>query len=170
MNVQQDASQTVALDVAADTSPSSAAPTTTYSIRLTCQQRDWLVEAAQARGWTPTALIRIATLEKAAHILNISKPTTFNFKEVASMAAERLAKPRYVLQHDEATDSWFWPPDGPGEYQVAPDSLSPQELVRIKEAARYGGIEFLKLFFDFCEGVLAPEPQRTEPIDPGLDS
>jgi uncharacterized protein (DUF1778 family) len=151
-----------------ETASTGGVATITYSIRLTDQQRDRLVEAAQVRGWTPTALIRIAALEKAAHILNISRPTTFNFKQAASLAADHLAKPRLVLQHDEATDSWF--SEVNEKLQVDPPSLSAPELARIKRAAHLGGNEFLNLVVDFCEGLLAPEPQLTEPLDPGLDS
>ena len=49
----------------------------TFSTRLTPEQRDRIVEAAEIRSWTPSNLIRVAALEKAAHILNVSKPTKF---------------------------------------------------------------------------------------------
>ena len=43
-----------------------AKETTTFSVRLTEEQKDLLAKAAELRGWTPTNLLRVAALEKAA--------------------------------------------------------------------------------------------------------
>ena len=56
---------------------------TTFSIRLTSEQRERLVQAAEKQGWSPTNLIRTAALERAAHILNTTRPSQINFDEEA---------------------------------------------------------------------------------------
>src|SRR5262249_25968751 len=71
--------------------------TTTFSIRLTEPERDRVTKAAQLKGWTPTNFVRTATLEKAAHVLNTSQVTNFNFKRLANTVAEHLCGPKSVL-------------------------------------------------------------------------
>src|SRR5438045_5669127 len=71
----------------------------TLSVRFTDEQRDLLVRAAELRGWTPTALIRTAALERAAHIVNTSRVTKFDFKGLASELAERLFQNRTIEYH-----------------------------------------------------------------------
>src|SRR4030095_3759193 len=64
--------------------------TATLSVRLTEEQRERLATAALLRGWTPTTLLRIAAMEKAAHILNTSIPTNVDLRKVADAVAGRL--------------------------------------------------------------------------------
>lgn len=131
--------------------------TITFSTRLTEDQRDRVVEAAGVRGWSPSNLIRVAALEKAAHILNTSRQTRFDFKGLAHKIATQLMKP-YV--------HWGTDPEDPEEEPYA-ESLSQPELNELKHAARLGGAELLNLVIDACESMTAPDRKDLpEPIDP----
>jgi hypothetical protein len=48
-----------------------ASASTTFSIRLTHEQRALIEEAAQLKGWTAATLIRTASIERAANIKNM---------------------------------------------------------------------------------------------------
>ena len=74
---------------AADTQSVEAESLTTFSIRLNDEQRDLLLKAAALRGWTPTGLVRIATIERAAHIVNTSEQKSIDFKGLAADLARR---------------------------------------------------------------------------------
>lgn len=146
--------------------------TTTFSIRLTDEQRDLLVQAAELRGWTPTSLVRTATLEKAAHILNTSRPTKFNIRALASLIADQLFKPRAVYQE---TDHGAWieldtaPPfTGNPPVRVEPSQLTRETLEELDRAARFGGGEFLNLTLEFCRALTVSErSDLPDPVDPG---
>ena len=139
--------------------------TTTFSIRLTHDERDRLVKAAKIRGWTPTNLIRIATVERAIHILNTAQRTSFPFKSVANEIAERLFKTFHLrVGQDDVDDPYSEDPTIP--YQ----GLPVEKLTQLKDAVRLGGAEFLILILDFCEELTSD--RRTdlpEPVDPFAD-
>jgi hypothetical protein len=118
-----------------------ARDTTTLSVRLTEEQRERLATASLLRGWTPTTLLRIAAMEKAAHILNTSTPTNMDLRKVAEAVAGRLAGER--------------------------KQLTIKELKELKMAAHYGGSEFLNMIIDGCMTVVArTQPDLPNPIDP----
>src|SRR5689334_1306311 len=76
-------SATVSLDSSGDTQRDSV----TLSVRLTEEQRERLATAANFRGWTPTTLLRISAMEKAAHILNTTIPTNIDLRRIADAVA-----------------------------------------------------------------------------------
>jgi uncharacterized protein (DUF1778 family) len=118
-----------------------ARDTTTLSVRLTEEQRERLATASLLRGWTPTTLLRIAAMEKAAHILNTSTPTNMDLRKVAEAVAGRLAGVR--------------------------KQLTIKELKELKMAAHYGGSEFLNMIIDGCMTVVArTQSDLPNPIDP----
>lgn len=115
--------------------------TITLSVRLNEEQRERLATAANFRGWTPTTLLRVSAMEKAAHILNTSTPTNMDLRKVAEAVAGRLAGER--------------------------KQLSIKELKELKMAAHYGGSEFLNMIIEGCMAVVArTQPDLPNPIDP----
>jgi len=143
---------------------------TTFSVRLTEEQRDLVTRAAQLRGWTPTNLIRTATLERAAHLVNTSRITKFDFKGLASDVAQRLFEPRIVTHHlsrEEMEILLHDHPDAPAVIDVPVQPLPIDTLFQLKRAARLGGSEFVNLIIEFAEGLTASQrADLPDPIDP----
>jgi hypothetical protein len=54
---------------------------------LTEEQKERLEIAARLRGWTPTTLLRVAAMEKAAHVLNTTTPTNMDLRKIAEAVA-----------------------------------------------------------------------------------
>lgn len=117
------------------------------------------------RGWTPTNLIRTATVERATHILNTAQRTSFPFKSVANDIAEKLFKPfDLAFGQDDVDDAYGENPT------VQVPGLPVEKLTQLRDAVRLGGAEFLSLILDFCEELTAD--RRTdlpEPVDPFAD-
>src|SRR5438270_5009331 len=86
-----------------DESPPEQKDTVTFSVRLTEEQRDLVTKAAELRGWTPTNLLRIAAVEKAAQIVNTSTLTKLDFRSLAMEIATQLFAERhaYTLHRDD---------------------------------------------------------------------
>jgi len=151
-----------------------------FSVRLTADEHDLLKQAAALRGWTPTNLIRTATLERAKHILNTSRVTTFNFKGLAVRIADQLFKRRtyeVTLGFDEdmtltvqmSAAELGKLPDDASVVAVRPDSeeFPVDDLSELKMAVRYGGGEFLTQILEYCEGLTASKRSDVpSPIDP----
>jgi len=137
-----------------------------FSVRLTTEEHELLKKAAALRGWTPTNLIRTATLERAAHILNTSRVTTFNFKELAVRLSDQLFKPREVEVDPE--DLEHAPPDWIPT--ATAHGLPVDVLSELRKANRLGGGEFLALVLEYCEGLTASRrfdvPAPIEPPTP----
>ncbi|HYR91759.1 MAG TPA: hypothetical protein VE422_47365 [Terriglobia bacterium] len=115
--------------------------TVTLSVRLTEEQRERLVTAANFRGWTPTTLLRISAMEKAAHILNTATPTNIDLRKMAQAVAGRLMGER--------------------------KQLTIKELKELKMGAHYGGSEFLNMIIDGCMTVVArTQSDLPNPVDP----
>jgi len=115
--------------------------TFTLSVRLTEEQRERLATAANFRGWTPTTLLRISAMEKAAHILNTTVPTNVDLRKMAETVAGRLMGER--------------------------KQLTIKELKELKLGAHYGGSEFLNMIIDGCMTVVArTQSDLPNPIDP----
>jgi uncharacterized protein (DUF1778 family) len=142
---------------------------TTFSIRLTEEQRDLVMKAAAMRGWSPTNLIRTASLETAIHILNTTQLTKFNFKGLASEIADQLFKARKLMLMDP-TGQWGLPEEdeyGNPNVQVEPEQLALSDLMKFKKASRLGGGEFLNLILDACEALTAEDrTDLPDPVDP----
>ena len=163
-----------------ETNQPAATKEIAFSVRLTSDEHELLKQAAAARGWTPTNLIRTATLERAKHILNTSRITTFNFKGLAVKIADQLFKPRtyevrWQSDHSGRTERLTAAAlrqlaDEDGQVtSVTPDSAEfPVESVtELKLAARYGGGEFLNQILEYCEGLTAAKrSDLPSPLDP----
>ena len=151
--------------------PSEGDGFTTFSIRLSETQREYLLEAARLKGWTPTQLVRIATIEKAVAIRNTATPHAFDYKGLAAELASRWFASRvveYVLTVPDLEYIHEASRDGDTPALAVPVPSLPVETFRkVKQAAEQGGGEFLTLLVEFAEGLTAPH--RTDlpmPIDP----
>lgn len=169
---------------------------TTFSTRLTPEQERLVVRAAELRGWSVARLIRFAAIEKAAHIVNTSEATSFDFRRMAFRVARQLTNPEVSI-----TVSRDSPPSDPTEPQVTtmtsaefnesdivgPDvgvahdaeRLQRADLEGLATAVSFGGTEFLRCVLDESANFLrmldeqrmgplnrAEPPQLPQPIDP----
>ena len=154
--------------------------TVSFSVRLTEKQRDLLSRAAEKRGWTLTSLLKNAALERAVHILNTSAPNRVDFRGAAEEIARQIFTPRNgrTIGHDgmpvpvevyERLEEAYVHPveDNPVEVEVSPWQMPPGFLEQIRDAARYGGIEFLDLIVQASEAITTRgELNLPDPIDP----
>lgn len=148
---------------------------TTFSIRLNARQTKLLKEAADIRGWSPTALIRTATIEKAAYIRNTARPTAFNYKGLAIRIAESLFQRRnleYSVEQDKSGELIWEPydpdPDSgvPCAIRVKQDRLPDEVLDELIQATKEGGTEFLNQIVEFSQILTERQGELPEPIDP----
>lgn len=147
---------------------------TTFSTRLTPAQQGLVVRAAELRGWSVANLIRIAVLEKAAHIINTSQPTRFNFRSLAKRVADQLTRPTAEVRVDETGETvqldYFMDHlaviDANASYKADVSSLTAEEVSELERAIRYGGSEFFRFVLHHCDESIAPDAQLPEPVDP----
>lgn len=154
--------------------------TISFSVRLTEKQRDLLTRAAERRGWSLTSLLKNAALEKAVHILNTSAPNKVDFRGTAEEIARQVFTPRSrrtvagdgspvpadTCEHlDEA---YSYPSEHP--FEVSPWHRPPDFLADIRDAARFGGTEFLELIIQASEEITTRSQRNVlklpDPIDP----
>jgi uncharacterized protein (DUF1778 family) len=149
-----------------------AAPTlTTYSIRLSESERAHLARALEVKGWTATHFIRQATLEKAAHVANTSRFTTFDFDHLARWLAKLMCEPPIKIRdplHPEAelrdVDASAY--DQPDPYPTT-EPLTRTDIEEVRKAVRLGGTEFLKNVLDECDRlVMHQRVDLPSPVDP----
>lgn len=135
-----------------------------------------LAEAAALRGWTPTNLLRVAALERAAQILNTSRPTKLNLSRLAEQVAATLCEPREVekqweepdapvqkvpLEHIKELEGFHW--------WFTPPPLSENDVESLRQAVRLGGPDFLNRVLGECTRLLerdAPAQELPDPVDP----
>jgi uncharacterized protein (DUF1778 family) len=153
--------------------PGTSGELITFSVRLTEEQRQLVQKAAELKGWTPTSLIRTATIERAAHIINTKTLTKFDFRGLAAEMARSLFERRTVTHvlngNDQAQIDYLQDHEEPLVLHVPVQPLAVDVAVRLKNAAQYGGAEFLELFAQFAEGaagVLRERDDVPSPIDP----
>lgn len=153
----------------------------TFSIRFSEEQRALLQKAADLRGWTPTQLLRTASLERAVHIINTSTPTRVDFRGLAvgvaslvvgrrrafRLRGDRDGKAEISVVQDVSEYHGEDPEDFPVEVQ--PALLEPSQLTELATAARTGGTEFLAMLIEACSSVSAPDRHDLpRPLDPGV--
>mgnify|MGYP001217852543 CR=1 FL=1 len=77
----------------------------TLSIRLTREQRGHVADAAKELGCSTTRLIKTAALERAVHVLNVRRATSFDFRETARWVAGLLfSEPTFGLGDPEVEE------------------------------------------------------------------
>lgn len=143
---------------------------TTFSLRLNDEDRDHVVGAAALRGWSPTNLIRTATVDRATHILNTSRSATF--KGLAVRIAEQLFRPRMYEAIFVNPGGEIWEKriseaelEGVGEEpenhshfigaRPVIEALPGDALTELRTAVRLGGAEFLTQIIEYSEGLAA---------------
>jgi hypothetical protein len=152
--------------------PGSSGELITFSIRLTAEQHDLVQKAAKLKGWTPTSLIRTATIERAAHVINTKTLTKFDFRGLASEMARSLFERRTVKHHLDREQQEYLdhaPENFEPVLDVPVEPLGGDVAVRLKDAAQFGGAEFLELFVQFAEGAAGGSSMHDDvppPIDP----
>lgn len=162
------------------------------SLRLAPEEKKLIEEAAAKKGWKVAHFLRVTALDKAVHIINLSRPTAFDFAGVAKRAADSLRAPRKVKIYD--TDPYLLP-DPFGEYgegevtfrddernppdtepllsqaylkDFSPAPLTTSEVDQLQEAMRLGGEEFFAELLAACRRVAKDpaDPSLPPPIDP----
>jgi len=119
--------------------------TTSLSIRLTEQERKLIATAAELRDESPTRFIKSAAISQAAHVVNTSKETTFDFEGIAKKIATVLfAKP--VLQDR--------------------NPIRGKDFFELRRAIHLGGTEFLKRVLEHGATHDFADEDLDEPIDP----
>ena len=161
------------------TEPASKDGTVTMSVRMTEAQQELLVRAAKLRNWTPTHFLRVAVLERAAHVVNASPEYVANLAVSAMSVARRLVEQptAYTIEPDAwgkvqmqvvsdlvGFDKEYSPGDDP-PVEISPRELSEKEWDDFQRAARLGGAEFLELVIAAARLHLSPS-KGPQPIDP----
>ena len=157
---------------------------TTLSLRLNQDERRLIEDAAARKGWKAANFLRVSALERAAQVLNLSRPTSFDFSGAAKRLAEALVAPRDVCIVLEPIFG-----EGPGRYgegavkfpgsdqitldevsldDFRPAALTREEVDKLQEAIRLGGAEFAAELIVECRrlGSVADDPNLPPPIDP----
>ena len=154
--------------------------TVTLSVRVTERQRTLLEQAAALRGWKPTNLLRVAALEKAAAIVNVSTPRKTDFKGLARRIAEVMFARRqcrllgddgHLIDADPIESFADGEPDNfPPDFvpvEVYPWGMSDDILPELRQAVKTGSSEFLNLILEAAEEVAARNQWHLpDPIDP----
>jgi uncharacterized protein (DUF1778 family) len=164
---------------------------TTLSIRLLPEERRLIDEAAKAKGWKAANFLRVTALERAAQVLNLSRPTSFDFSGAAKRIAEVLVAPRTagIVDNDLANEVPFGPfREGPiatqavanplnsdhvrvkdlGLVHLKPSPLTDVQVDELQNAMRLGGQEFAAALIVECHRLTGGtgDPNLPPPIDP----
>ena len=140
------------------------------STRLSEAQKQWVEEAAKLKGWTPANFIRQAAVEKAVHLLNISRRNKFDFDSTAAMVAKQLCEPEILVEdengREQIADDEFH--DHMQPMSVSTERISTKTLHALNEAVRLGGAEFMATVLDRCTRILGPASgtELPDPIEP----
>jgi len=143
---------------------SVAETTTTLSTRLSSEQKELIEQAAQLQSWTSSHLLRIAAVERAAHIVNTGRPSQFPFGLAAEKLASRLCTPELLVKREEGWEKIQWPIKDEGD-EVKVVSLGLNDFHELQEALHLGGTEFMEQVVDACQRQLSAVG-LPEPIDP----
>lgn len=166
--------------------------TTIISLRLAPDEQRLIEEAAKKKGWKAATFIRASALERAAQVVNLSRPTSFDFAGAAKRFAEVLVAPRTVGVADENAvhegvvydQGMSFGRFGAGPIAVTvskdvtldqgwlhdfkPAPLAPEQVEQLHMALRLGGAEFAAELIAECRriGNVASDPNLPPPIDP----
>lgn len=140
---------------------------TTYSIRLTAEERERLEQALEVTGWSAAYFLTRAATEKATHVLNARIPRKFDFDQLARRVAKQLCAPEVkafdqvgepvdlaAIEHQHAID-------------VVPDKFDAGSVHLFAEGIRLAGTEFDAKVIDECQRIVINRSALPEPIDPG---
>lgn len=162
------------------------------SLRLSPEERQLVEAAAAKKGWKAATFLRVSALERAAHVLNLSRPTSFDFSGLAKKLAEILVGERTVevADYGSPTDPVWRFGEGHMDIEFGPTRLghidldltlrdcilrdfSPSALKRnevdlLHAALRLGGVEFAEQLVSECRRLLGEsnDPNLPPPLDP----
>lgn len=104
--------------------------------------------------------------ENAAHIINTSTLTRFDFKGLAAKVAQQLCTPKATIVDDESTPVDFELLNFPNLHPWA-ERFAVDEVFRLRDASRLGGADFLKLIVEHAESLtVAHRRDLPDPVDP----
>ncbi len=146
---------------------SPASPPISYSARFDDSQRKLLEKAASRQGQSVAQFIRLASLERAAHVLNTGSPTQFDFYGIAGLLAKQMVNPTVSHIDPDGGIHDRNPYDREEEFEAVASCLSRAEIEQLTRAFELGGAEFWKLVSTTCLMRLSPDSSGLpEPIDP----
>ena len=152
------------------------------SVRLSPAERQLVEDAAAKKGWKVATFLRESSLERAVHILNLSRATSFDFSGVAKRLAEAIVAPRSVEIINEMNGvpiGRF----GEGPIQHLPNTIqleestltnfhpkpfTQDEVQGMSEAVRLGGLDFAAQLISDCRRLVSASNDQNlpAPIDP----
>ncbi len=154
------------------------------SVRFSPEERQLIEKAAKQKSWKTANFLRVSALDRAAQVLNLSSPTSFDFSGAARRYAEALVAPRDVAVF--YPDLWHEVPmgrcgDGPidlpekemkledaalGDFRPAP--LTADDVDQLQKAMRLGGAEFAVELLAECRRLVSNSGNAglPPPIDP----
>jgi hypothetical protein len=149
-----------------------------FSVRLTEEQREVITKAAAVKGWKPAQLLRVAGYERAVHILNTTAESQVDFRGLARKIADLVSgEPVVYVGGDygkvrasvvDDVGALGPPTDGP-PVEINPSPLQGAELDALRDAARFGGAEFLALIVEACDALRKrSRGELPPPIDPSI--
>ena len=150
--------------------------TVMLSVRLSERERDLLQKAAEVRGWSTTGFLRMAALERGAHMVNAERIAP-RLRAQASEVANRLVKHPRVLTISDANeqveaqvidnlsdmlleahlDDDLKPP-----VELRPGPMTLEEIRGLRDAAKHAGVGFLRMIVEACDALVA-EQELGEP-------
>ena len=153
---------------------------------MTPEERRLIEQAAVRKGWKVAHFLRVGALERAAHVLNLSRPTSFDFSGAAKRLAHVLVAGRDVgfirhegnvhlgrLREGELLDQLEPPLDAgddgiSGPHDIQPAALTREQVEDLSQAFRLGGLEFATELVVECRRLLGgtSDPNLPPPIDP----
>ena len=142
--------------------------TTTFSTRLTAGEKELIERAAKIRKWTPSKLMRMASVERAANIVNIHESRLRReLEDLAVDIARQLWAPHLQGEDPSGNQPAVFIPHNiyDNEYgDVEPSSLKIGHLEQMSDGLLYGGVEFLAQIVRAGESHF--EPPLPDPVDP----
>ena len=139
---------------------------TTYSIRLTDQERSTLEDALAVIGWTPTYFITRAALERAANVLNTRTPRSFDFDNWARRLAKQWSAPSIMVEQGDGsvTDVAEFEREYNVSFFTEPPRLTEHDVEQLTDAN--GGTEFLAMILEECRRIVVDRTKLPAPINP----
>lgn len=139
---------------------------TTYSIRLTPDERDRLEDALKVTGWSAAYFLTRAAKERAAHVLNARTPRSFDFDQLARRVATQLCAPEgRAFNHGGEPLDLAQIEEHHGISFIA-DKFEEAAVRQLAEGIRLAGPEFDAKVIDECQRIVINRSALPEPIDP----
>jgi hypothetical protein len=175
-----DGEKTPAQEKRSENSHQAFARSTSFSTRLTPEQRELIEEAAQLKGWTASKLIRLSSVERAANIVNMRGDQPGPLGQFVTRVGRQLFDTRldYLDEHlkpvpdrkarrqdilvDEGELDGDSEADDDGARSVVPECFSCDDLVLLQSAIRLGGAEFMELVIQWGEHFKSGRVTRVE--------